>query len=129
MRRPHRVKAKKKATSSFAYYSYPTDIEDFKIWVSGQAVATITISGQLPSSKENIHWAAFPVLFPPGQDVTIEVSYVTRPTGYPPAARFGYLLETGDGWRDTIGSADIIARLPYPASEENVLLGLGRTNI
>lgn len=114
--------------ASHSYYNYPTDIEDFRVRVAGQPVATTTISGRLPSTKEDIHWAAFPVLFPPGQEVTIEVSYLTRPTGYLPAARFGYLLETGAGWRDTIGSVDLIARLPYPASEENVLLGPDRTN-
>jgi hypothetical protein len=110
-------------------HDYPRDIEGFSVHVAGQPVATTTISGKLPSTGESINWAAFPVLFPPGQDVTIEVSYVSRPTGYLPAARFGYILETGAGWRDTIGSVDIIVRLPYPASEENVLLGPDRTHI
>ncbi|MFN8454156.1 MAG: hypothetical protein U0401_05690 [Anaerolineae bacterium] len=115
--------------ASHSYYNFPTDIEGFSVRVAGQPVATTTITGRLPSTKEDINWAAFPVLFPPGQEVTIEVSYLTRPTGYLPAARFGYLLETGAGWRDTIGLVDIIARLPYPANAENVLLGPGRTNI
>jgi hypothetical protein len=114
--------------ANHAYYNIPTDIEGFSVRVAGQPVATTTITGRLPSTKEEINWAAFPVLFPPGQDVTIEVSYLTRPTGYLPAARFSYILETGAGWRDTIGSVDIIARLPYPASAENVLLGPNRTN-
>jgi hypothetical protein len=33
---------------------------------------------------------------------------------------FGYILETGAGWKDTIGSADIIVHLPYDASSENI---------
>jgi hypothetical protein len=96
--------------------------------VAGHPVATTTILGELPSANQVMNWAAFPVLFPAGQDVTIEVSYLTQPTGYAPAGRFGYLLETGAGWADTIGSVDVIVRLPYAATEENLLLGSDRTN-
>lgn len=105
-------------------------VEEFSAGVAGQAVETSTITGTLEHryGQEVIEWAAFPVSFPAGQDVTISVSYKTRPTGYAPAARFSYVLQTGAGWRDTIGSVDIIARLPYTATEENVLLGPNRTN-
>lgn len=103
-------------------------VEEFAVKVNGQPTPTATTLGLLRPKAPEIQWAVFEVTFSAGQDVTLEVSYLTRPTGYLPAARFDYLLETGAGWRDTIGSVDIIARLPYPAGEENVLLGPNRTN-
>lgn len=105
-------------------------VEGFSASVAGQPVATRTTTGLLEHAygQDVIDWATFPVRFPAGQDVTIDVAYKTRPTGYVPAARFSYVLQTGAGWRDTIGSVDIIARLPYTATEENVLLGPNRTN-
>lgn len=72
-----------------------------------------------------IPWAEFDVTFPVGKNVAIRVAYDLKGTGYrtDPYTIFSYTLETGAGWKDTIGSADIILRLPYPASTQNVLLG------
>ena len=72
-----------------------------------------------------IPWAEFDVTFPVGKNVAIRVAYDLKGTGFPsqPYTSFYYTLETGAGWKDTIGSADIILRLPYPASTQNVLLG------
>ena len=103
-------------------------VAGFTVKVNDQPVTTTIISDRLRANDPEIQWAAFDVTFPSSQDVTLKVSYQTRPTGYLPFARFDYLLETGAGWRDTIGSVDMIARLPYPASAENVLLGPDRTN-
>lgn len=72
--------------------------------------------------REQIPWAVFDVTFPPGEDVTIEVAYRVNGFGYYPYEIFRYVLETGAGWKGTIGSADIILRLPYPASTQNVWL-------
>ena len=36
---------------------------------------------------------------------------------------FKYILETGAGWKDTIGSADLVVRLPYEANEYHVIFG------
>jgi hypothetical protein len=49
------------------------------------------------------------------------VLYTISGTGYPPAQQFTYILETGAGWKDSIGSIDISVRLPYTATSENVL--------
>jgi tetratricopeptide (TPR) repeat protein len=54
--------------------------------------------------------------------VNIRVSYLLEATGYSPFAAFYYLLETGAGWKGPIGSADLIVRLPYEATPQNVLL-------
>jgi len=41
--------------------------------------------------------------------------------GYPPHIIFRYILETGAGWKDTIGSGEIVVVLPYEASLENIV--------
>lgn len=72
--------------------------------------------------REEIPWAVFDITFPPGQDVTIEVGYTVNGFGYYPYQVFRYVLQTGAGWNGTIGSADIIVRLPYAANAQNVWL-------
>lgn len=74
---------------------------------------------------DTVPWAEFDVVFPAGKNVTIQVAYDLKGTGFTdqPYTSFTYTLATGAGWKDTIGSADIILRLPYPASTQNVLLG------
>ena len=70
----------------------------------------------------DVPWAEFNVTFPVGIDVNIEIAYTLKGSGYPPFTAFYYILETGAGWSGTIGSADIILRLPYPANKQNVIL-------
>lgn len=81
--------------------------------------------------RDNIPWALFDVTFPPNQDVTLEVVYTVNGYGDYPNDAFKYILETGAGWKDSIGSADIIVRLPYAASDQNFWLndsaGYGKT--
>jgi tetratricopeptide (TPR) repeat protein len=74
---------------------------------------------------DTVPWAEFDVIFPAGKNVAIQVAYDLKGTGFTdqPYTSFYYTLATGAGWKDTIGSADIILRLPYPASAQNVLLG------
>lgn len=71
---------------------------------------------------KDVPWAEFNVTFPVGKDVNIEITYTLKGSGYAPFTAFYYLLETGAGWFGTIGSADIILRLPYPANTQNVIL-------
>lgn len=73
---------------------------------------------------DEVPWAEFDILFPPGQDVSLRVEYDLNGSGYYPTTAFYYILETGAGWKDTIGSADIILRLPYEASPQNVIMDL-----
>jgi hypothetical protein len=107
--------------------SYP-EITNIAVQVNGNGVgfrrsdyeANFEIFG-----GDIIPWAEFDVTFPVGKNVAIRVAYDLNGTGYrtDPYTIFSYTLETGAGWKDTIGSADIILRLPYPASTQNVLLG------
>ncbi|MBL8101018.1 MAG: hypothetical protein JNM02_00675 [Anaerolineales bacterium] len=70
--------------------------------------------------RDQIPWAVFDVIFPPNQDVTIEVVYNVNGYGYYPYEAFKYILETGAGWNGTIGSAEVVVRLPYEVSEQNL---------
>jgi hypothetical protein len=107
--------------------SYP-EITDIGIRVNGSGV-----SFQRPNypasfgrfQEDSIPWAEFNVTFPVAENVAIRVAYDLKGTAYQndPYTSFYYTLATGAGWKGTIGSADIILRLPYPASTQNVLLG------
>ncbi len=99
------------------------EISDIRVWVKGKQIATHRI--QAAHTDPNfgvveIPWAAFNITFPPNQDVIVTVKYTTNGYGYGPFFDLGYVLETGAGWKDTIGSADIIVKLPYPATAENI---------
>jgi hypothetical protein len=73
---------------------------------------------------QDVPWAEFDVTFPAGQDISIRVEYDLKGTGYYPFSAFYYILFTGRGWKDTIGSADVILRLPYEASPQNVVMNM-----
>ena len=101
------------------------EIEDIAIMVNGRQ--TSYRRADYPDvrygGKTLVPWAEFDVTFPPGQDVAIEVSYNLRGTGFPdePYVSYYYVLDTGAGWKGTIGSADITLRLPYPVELENFI--------
>jgi tetratricopeptide (TPR) repeat protein len=105
--------------------AYP-EIGNLVIWVDGKGVQYRRAS--YPSiqywTDEDVPWAEFDVTFPSGQDVPIRVTYDLEGSGYYPYTAFYYILETGAGWKDTIGSADVILRLPYEASPQNVIMDL-----
>lgn len=101
---------------------YP-EVQGFEASVNGSAVATgiLTTTNPTRSEAPPLRWATFDVAFPPGEEVRIGVLYTISGTGYPPAQQFTYILETGAGWKDSIGSVDLSVRLPYTATSENVL--------
>jgi len=102
---------------------YPEEIDDLMVYVNTQQVATRREELTFQSSSQllSVSWAVFNVTFPPGEDVFIRVTYTSGGTGEVSSSyrTFTYALVTGAGWYDTIGSVDIIARLPYPANEFN----------
>jgi hypothetical protein len=102
---------------------YP-EIEDIRVWVDGLRVSTSQVTSPSPRGDDDppILWAGFDVTFPAGEQVEIEVRYSQRATGYHPQSVFTYILETGAGWKDAIGSGELIVRFPYTASHENVLV-------
>jgi hypothetical protein len=60
--------------------------------------------------------------FPAGKEVLIQVTYLVEGEGEYPFIAFRYILHTGSGWYGTIGVADLIVRLPYEATPQNVIL-------
>ena len=102
-------------------------ISDLQAWVDDQQVAiTLTYETiEYPVPTPNVWqvpcWANFPVIFPPAQDVHITVTYMAEPYDfyYDNQYYYDYILETGAGWQGTIGSAEIILRLPYLLDEYN----------
>lgn len=107
------------------YSRYP-EIADVKVEVNGQPVTTTNTS-----VRDSITpWANFDVAFPPGQDVPLKVSYTADGACADGFIAFGYVLQTGAGWKDTIGQADVIVRLPYDANAMNIapFTGFSRTS-
>jgi hypothetical protein len=109
--------------SSDGFSHYP-EISDLQVKVNGlsQPTRRVTTANTQNPSGPSVPWAAFPVSFPPGQDVQIQVSYTSAGVGEYPFVSFKYILETGAGWADTIGSADLNVHLPYEATPQNVIL-------
>ena len=105
------------------FFNIP-EIRNFRVKVNGQTVSTRRITGLDPRyGRDEVPWAEFDAAFPPAQDVDINVSYILIGSGYYPDIFYEYILSTGAGWKDSIGSADIILRLPYEVSDLNVIFG------
>ena len=103
------------------------EIENIEIMVNNQVVAHERVQGPEPIygfEDKSAPWAEFDVSFPPGEDVIISVAYDLDGTNYEleTYTYFSYILSTGAGWKDTIGSGEITLRLPYDASPKNVIL-------
>jgi hypothetical protein len=104
------------------FFNYP-EIQNLRVQVNGKSVRTRRIQGEDPYfGSDLVPWAEFEATFTPGNEVQIRVTYQLEGTGYPPFVSFNYILSTGAGWKDTIGSVDIIVMLPYEANIHNVLL-------
>jgi hypothetical protein len=107
---------------------YP-EINDIKVRVNHRQVPTERKNlGYQPIEpagfpKIEMPWATFDVTFPPGRDVLLEVMYSVHGYGNYPNQTFKYILETGAGWKDSIGSADIIVTLPYKIDTKNFWVG------
>jgi len=103
-------------------------IDDLSVKVNGNAVSTQTtyqtvpvIMGEEPWPTTTIPcWANFHVSFPVGKDIVIEVSYTAQPYDFG-GYHYSYVLITGNGWKDTIGSADIIFQVPYELNDSNFI--------
>ena len=100
------------------------ELQDFRVRVDDQFLDYTETTTENPSDYDQtpLKWAVFPVTFIPEKETNIVVTYQVKATGYSPFAEFGYILETGAGWKDTIGDGKIIVRLPYAASAENFLI-------
>ena len=108
-------------SSNNGFGEYP-EITDLGIKVDGNPVPTRRIMEEDPMwGSDPVPWAEFDVTFPPSRDVHIQVAYLIEGTGEYPFAAFYYVFHTGAGWKDSIGSADLIVRFPYEANLFNVI--------
>ena len=112
--------------NSDGFGNFP-EIPEIAVKVNGKSVRTrremqpfLNTNGASYQERSEIPWAVFDVTFPPAKDVVIEVSYTVHGYGYYPYEVFKYILETGAGWKDTIGVADVTVRLPYEVNQKNV---------
>ncbi len=111
--------------NSDGFGNFP-EIKSIEVKINGKTVPTrkemqLRYSSEFSyDEREEIPWSVFEAVFPPNQDVTIEVVYNAQGFGYYPYQVFKYVLETGAGWNGTIGSAEVILRLPYEANKKNV---------
>ncbi|MDR3573422.1 MAG: hypothetical protein P4L50_06165 [Anaerolineaceae bacterium] len=116
------------------FYKYPA-LANFNVWVNGlktdftttdeELTKTLYTNADNPTVSKIVVacWANFPVVFPVGRDVYITVTY--KQEGYAGDdhgffdnyVQFPYILFTGADWKDTIGSADILERLPMPVND------------
>ena len=111
-------------TANDGFGNYP-EITDLIIKVDGQQIPYRRASyPDIRYQDQDVPWAEFDTVFLIGQDVPIQVSYNIKGSGYMPFTAFYYILESGAGWKDTIGSADIILRLPYEANTQNVIMNM-----
>jgi hypothetical protein len=102
-------------------------ITDFTLKINGVSASTFLQTSANPWNKYDLEappipWAAFNVTFPPGETVLLEGEYTINAMGYLPIEGYYYLLETGAGWYGQIGKGDIILRMPYPVTAQNVFL-------
>lgn len=102
-------------------YTPENIVQDFKVWVDGLPTATKqVIAPDLSDPKQDSTWARFPMTFPAGKDVIVHVNYTVFPSGRRPFGGFEYILQTGAGWKDTIGEALITVYLPDTVTSENL---------
>ncbi len=109
-------------SSSDGWGKYP-EIKDMRIFVDNKPVSTRRILEIDPVhlGPDPVPWSEFDVNFPLDTDVNIRVTYTLEGTGEYPYVAFRYIFHTGAGWQGTIGSADLIVRLPYEANSYNVI--------
>lgn len=98
-------------------------VSDFKVWVDGEPTAFEQVQApDVGNPEQQSTWARFAMRFPAGQDVTVRVNYTLYPSGRRPFGGFEYILQTGAGWKDTIGRVVINVYLPDTVTPENVSL-------
>jgi archaellum component FlaG (FlaF/FlaG flagellin family) len=113
-------------------YSQFPSIDNLSVFIDGEQVNIATTEndvdlyetmGAPEGTIRHIKcWAHFHVIFPPGEQVVIQIQY--KVSGYQKETRhiiYKYILQTGQGWYDTIGSADIVVTFPYDLNEQNTV--------
>jgi hypothetical protein len=96
-------------------------IQNFAVRADGAWLSTMNVMEPFQAGNIPMQWATFPVTFPIGKDVMLQVSYETSLTKYGAFNILDYVLRTGAGWYGPISSAAITFRFPYAVNPTNVL--------
>ena len=74
-------------------------------------------------SVDRACWATFPVVFPPGGEVSIRLRFEQEAAiaGYPGLANYVYELDGGAAWDGPAGSLEVTFRAPWLLTEETLL--------
>jgi tetratricopeptide (TPR) repeat protein len=107
-------------TSEYGAYYGNKEVSNFKVSVNGNNIPIRKVNSDYFGSYAG-PWAEFNVTFPPDEIIDVEVRYYVEGMGEYPYIAFKYILETGTGWYDTIGTAEVIARFPYEVSPQNII--------
>lgn len=95
-------------------------ITDFKVYADGKALE-ISVS-ELPNpkgiDKPDLPWASFQGNFAGNSETILTVHYTLplQPSTKGNEMALYYVFQTGASWAGTIGRAELIINLPYPAS-------------
>jgi len=101
-------------------------IENFQVAIDGKPLAHEVSEWPNPQGEDKppLPWASFPVTFPAGKQVLIQVAYLIWAQQDPGLGAVGmsltYVFQTGAGWAGPIGKAELEVNLPYPASAETI---------
>lgn len=92
-----------------------------KVMVAGQEVQ-VSYTELTLSTQEQVMAGAFPVSFPAGEEIAIQIQYDVRAVNEPksPLLSFDYLMETGSHWAGTIGSGEVRFEFPRPVESKAV---------
>ncbi len=99
-------------------------IQNFAVSVDGNPAdfSRVELPNPQGADKPLLPWASFPITFIANGYTNIQVRYllplVPSIKGSPLALY--YVFQTGAGWAGTIGQAELVVNLPYPASPETM---------
>ncbi len=100
-------------------------IASFKVQVDGRPLdySTVELPNPKGADKPPLPWATFAVNFPAGIQTSIRVSYLLPLTQAIKGTELAlyYIFQTGAGWDGSIGRAELIVNLPYPASSDTLV--------
>jgi tetratricopeptide (TPR) repeat protein len=100
------------------------EVQDFAVNVGDAPVSysVVTRTNPYGDSEPPIKWATFSATIPARDEVTISTTATSPASGQMPVAKFNFSLDTANAWAGRVGASEIVVRLPYPASRENVFL-------
>ncbi len=99
-------------------------IARFQVNVNGTPLeyAVSNLPNPRGAEKPALPWASFPVSYVPGAETVIQVEYLLPLIQAVKGSQLAlyYVFQTGSSWAGSIGQAELVLNLPYPASSETI---------